>query len=241
MTILVRWATERGSANHAVCSPSLGSPAQGRSEGCFSNEATKFLLLNKDRIDQARRWSRAGHHRKPAGLGIRADRRGLKWHGSTRVACREGLLESESGTAVSVAVNLLLPRHCRANGRRTHPQRLLTANLPRPLLNLFIQRSTLAALWEKARRKPPTVREGAMFQSRIGEWSYYLGCVSAALAIVYRALWFGSLGERLFGVPRIVPHHLMELTILLFVVSIASNARTMAHREEGKAAIRRVA
>jgi hypothetical protein len=38
-----------------------------------------------------------------------------------------------------------------------------------------------------------------MLQSRIAEWSYYLGCVSAAVAIVYWALWFGSVGARLFG------------------------------------------
>jgi len=76
-----------------------------------------------------------------------------------------------------------------------------------------------------------------MFQSGIAEWSYYLGCVSAAVAIVYRALWFGSLGARL-GAPRIVPHHLMELSILLFVVSIASNARAIAHREDGKGGVR---
>jgi hypothetical protein len=80
-----------------------------------------------------------------------------------------------------------------------------------------------------------------MFQSTVAEWSYYLGCASAAVAIVYRALWFGSLGTRLFGSPGVVPHNLMELSILLFVVSIASNARTMAHREDGKAAMRRVA
>ena len=30
-----------------------------------------------------------------------------------------------------------------------------------------------------------------MFQSKIAEWSYYFGCVSAAVAILYRALWFG--------------------------------------------------
>jgi len=75
-----------------------------------------------------------------------------------------------------------------------------------------------------------------MLQSRIAEWSYYLGCVSAAAAIVYRALWFGSLGAHLFGAPRVLPHNLMELSILLFVVSIASNARAMVHREDGKAA-----
>jgi hypothetical protein len=80
-----------------------------------------------------------------------------------------------------------------------------------------------------------------MFQSRLGEWSYYLGCASAAVAIVYRALWFGSLSARLFGSPRLVPHHRMDLSILLFVVSIASNVHAMVHREDGKAAIRRVA
>ena len=30
--------------------------------------------------------------------------------------------------------------------------------------------------------------EGTIFQSKIAEWSYYLGCVSAAVAIIYRAL-----------------------------------------------------
>jgi len=75
-----------------------------------------------------------------------------------------------------------------------------------------------------------------MFQSRIAEWSYYLGCVSAGAAIIYRALWFGSLGTRLFGAPRVVPHNFLALSILLFVVSIASNARAMVHREDRKAA-----
>ncbi|MGB6480644.1 MAG: hypothetical protein WA651_05565 [Candidatus Sulfotelmatobacter sp.] len=73
-----------------------------------------------------------------------------------------------------------------------------------------------------------------MFQSRIAEWSYYLGFVSAAAALVYRAFWFGSLGARLFGVPRVLPHNLIELSILLFVISIASNSHTMAHPTNGK-------
>jgi hypothetical protein len=91
-------------------------------------------------------------------------------------------------------------------------------------------------LWKKAQSNLPAVKEGAMFQSRIAEWSYYLGCVSAAVAIVYRAFWLGSLGTRLFGAPRVLPHNLMELSILLFVISIASNANAMVHREDGKAA-----
>ncbi len=80
------------------------------------------------------------------------------------------------------------------------------------------------------------VKEGAMFQSRVAEWSYYLGCFSAAVAIGYRALWLGSLGSRLFGAPRVLPHNLMDLSILLFVVSIASNARAIVYREDGKPA-----
>jgi hypothetical protein len=51
---------------------------------------------------------------------------------------------------------------------------------------------------------------------------------------VYRASWFG--GARLFGAPRVVPHNFLNLSILMFAVSIASNARAMVHREDGKAA-----
>ena len=72
--------------------------------------------------------------------------------------------------------------------------------------------------------------EGTMLQSKIAEWSYYLGCLSAAVAIVYRAFWFGASGARLFGAPRVLPHQLVELSILLLVVSIASNARVTVHR-----------
>ena len=73
-----------------------------------------------------------------------------------------------------------------------------------------------------------------MFQSKIAEWSYYLGCISAAVAIVYRALLL--VDPRLFRTPRVVPHHLLDLSILLFVVSIASTARAMARLGDGKAA-----
>ena len=72
-----------------------------------------------------------------------------------------------------------------------------------------------------------------MLRSRIAEWSYQLGCISAAAAIVYRVLWVGGLGARLFGAPRIVPHNLMELSILLLVISIASNSHPLTQREDG--------
>jgi hypothetical protein len=91
-------------------------------------------------------------------------------------------------------------------------------------------------VWKKGARIKPSYsgfQEGTMFQSRIAEWSYKLGCLSAAAAIVYRVLWFGGLGVRLFGAPRVVPHNLMELSILLLVISIAGNAQTLVHREDG--------
>jgi hypothetical protein len=40
-----------------------------------------------------------------------------------------------------------------------------------------------------------------MFRSRIAEWPYQLGCISAAAAIIYRVLWVGGLGARPFGAP----------------------------------------
>ena len=73
-----------------------------------------------------------------------------------------------------------------------------------------------------------------MFQSKIAEWSYYLGCISAAVTIVYRALLLANL--RLFGTPRVVPHQFLDLSILLLVVSIASAARAMARLGDGKVA-----
>jgi hypothetical protein len=44
------------------------------------------------------------------------------------------------------------------------------------------------------------------------------------------------LGARLFGIPQVVPHNFLDLSILLFVVSIASNVDVMVHREDSKAA-----
>jgi len=74
-----------------------------------------------------------------------------------------------------------------------------------------------------------------MSRLRIAEWSYILGCVSAAVAIIYRVVWFAGLGARLFGAaPRVVPHNFMDLSILLFVISIASYAHAIVHRDYGK-------
>jgi hypothetical protein len=95
---------------------------------------------------------------------------------------------------------------------------------------------TLAAQWKKSAANVPrlALQEETMFQSRIAEWSYYLGCVSAAVTIVYRALLLAD--PRLFSAPRVVPHHFLELSILLFVVSIASTTRATDRLGEGKVA-----
>jgi len=55
------------------------------------------------------------------------------------------------------------------------------------------------------------------------------------VAVIYRVLWFGGLEARLFGAPRVVPHSLLDLSILLLVISIASSAHAVVHREDGKA------
>ena len=70
-----------------------------------------------------------------------------------------------------------------------------------------------------------------MFQSKIAEWSYYLGCISAAVTIVYRALLLAN--PHVFGTPHVVPHQFLDLSILLLVGSIASAARAMARLGHG--------
>jgi hypothetical protein len=108
------------------------------------------------------------------------------------------------------------------------------------LLRQFLERFhalgyACGAVEEERGQSCPTVLLGGNDVSiENAEWSYYLGCVSAAVAIVYRAFWFGALGACLFGAPRVVPHNFLELSILLFVVAIAGNAHVMVHREEGR-------
>ena len=73
-----------------------------------------------------------------------------------------------------------------------------------------------------------------MSRLRIAQWSYQVGCICAAAAIVYRALWFGGWGLRLFGLTHVLPTNLLQLSVLLLVISIASNASALVDREENK-------
>ena len=74
-----------------------------------------------------------------------------------------------------------------------------------------------------------------MLKSRIAEWSYYFGCLSAAVTIVYRGLLLAD--PLLSGRARVVPHQFLELSIVLFLVSIASTARAMDRLGEGKVGV----
>jgi hypothetical protein len=75
-----------------------------------------------------------------------------------------------------------------------------------------------------------------MSRSRIAEWSYKLGCLSAVAAIIYRLLWLVSVGPRLFDRLHVLPFNLLHLSFLLLVVSIASNAFVLVQRDGGKVA-----
>ena len=67
-----------------------------------------------------------------------------------------------------------------------------------------------------------------MSRSKIAEWTYQLGLVCTVAAVLYRLLWFGAAGPRLYGSIHVLPYNLLQLSVLAFVISIASNARSLA-------------
>jgi hypothetical protein len=67
-----------------------------------------------------------------------------------------------------------------------------------------------------------------MSHSKIAEWTYQLGIISTVAAVAYRLLWFGDLGHRLYGAIHVLPYNLLQLSVLAFLISIASNARCIA-------------
>jgi hypothetical protein len=69
-----------------------------------------------------------------------------------------------------------------------------------------------------------------MSRLKIAQWSYRVGCLCAVAAVAYRALMFGGLGLRLYGFAHVLPTNLLQLSILLLVISIATNAEAMANR-----------
>ena len=76
---------------------------------------------------------------------------------------------------------------------------------------------------------PKAIQEDMMSKSRIAEWSYWLGCISAVVAVVYRVLWL-AVGA-VFGPKHLIfPHNFMDLSILLLVISIGTSALTLAKR-----------
>ena len=62
--------------------------------------------------------------------------------------------------------------------------------------------------------------------------TYVLGWISLAVAVVYRVLLLGSVGQALFAISRgLVPRSFLGFSALLFLVCIASDLRARASRE----------
>lgn len=59
-------------------------------------------------------------------------------------------------------------------------------------------------------------------------FTYALGWISAAAAFAYHALFYGSIGARILAVTRVSPYQLLELGVLSFIISIASDVRAIS-------------
>jgi len=59
----------------------------------------------------------------------------------------------------------------------------------------------------------------------LARFTYALGWISAAAAFTYHALIYGSIGWRIVAVTRVSPYQLLELGVLSFIISIASDVR----------------
>jgi len=71
-----------------------------------------------------------------------------------------------------------------------------------------------------------------MSNSRVTEWAYKFACICAAAAVVYRMLWFFDIGHRLYTKVSILPYNFLEFSLLLFVISIAGNARKLTAQKD---------
>jgi hypothetical protein len=60
---------------------------------------------------------------------------------------------------------------------------------------------------------------------------YLLGWATAIVAFVYKALTLTSVGLRVAEATRLVPHHFLQTSLLLFVISIAEAAYSWAGKD----------
>ena len=107
---------------------------------------------------------------------------------------------------------------------------------PVPLLNISTRRDTLATPRKNntANRAPRDFSGGSDVSIENCRVVVLLRLPQCAVTIVYRALLLAD--PRLFRTPRVVPHQFLELSILLFLVSIASTARAMDRPGDEKVA-----
>jgi hypothetical protein len=68
----------------------------------------------------------------------------------------------------------------------------------------------------------------------LAQFTYVVGWISAVAAFVYHALFYGGLGPRLLAASSVSPRHLLQLSILSFIITIATDARTFSmNRTDG--------
>ncbi len=62
-----------------------------------------------------------------------------------------------------------------------------------------------------------------MSRANLAEWAYLVGCGSAVLALVFRSLFFFTpLSVTICQKTNVKPSSLLQLSVLCFVISIAS-------------------
>lgn len=62
-------------------------------------------------------------------------------------------------------------------------------------------------------------------------WTYKLGWVAFAIALVYRALVLFAPVERIAAVTGVAPKQFLELALSLFVICVATDARSRVRAE----------
>jgi hypothetical protein len=63
----------------------------------------------------------------------------------------------------------------------------------------------------------------------IGTVAYATGWISIVLGLVYRALLYSGIGAHFAIATNVAPRNLLQLSLLAFVIAIASDTRCAAH------------
>lgn len=65
-----------------------------------------------------------------------------------------------------------------------------------------------------------------MTRLKLAEWTYWLGCVCAVAALVFRSLFFFTdMSVSIYRTTSVKPSSLLQLAVLCFVFTVASRDR----------------